>query len=633
MAMVRSIWANPWMAEPTADFREQVRMLPADPEPALSMLRSLAGTDLNLDQLSLLARTIKQRTDAISLLGSSAPFRLTVLGNYTTGFLVEVLPAVALRHGLAMSVVETAYDQLPQETFGEGTTLKTSAPDAVFVALDHRQFGLRGALARAEEADAQVDDALRFLGTLIEALDRDPGAPLILHTFPQTSATLTGSFDAVFPGSLRAQLSRLNAGLRAFCGNQAHYLLDLESLAAQVGLSSWHDARLWQAAKIPYALDAVPLVAEHLCRIAAAIRGKARKSLVFDLDNTLWGGVVGDDGLEGIQISQASATGEAFRAVQAFGLEQRMRGVVLAVCSKNEHDTVLRVFRDHPDMLLREADIAAFQVNWEDKATNLLRIAESLNIGVDSLVFVDDNPAERDRVRQVLPMVAVPELPDDPAAFAPVLWAASYFEAITLSDEDFKRADSYKGNLARVATLSQLGDTEAYLASLEMAAIFAPFDPLGRSRIAQLINKSNQFNLTTRRYTESEVAAIEVDPNRFHLQVRLTDKFGDNGMVSVVIFDKRGNVWECDTWLMSCRVLGRRLEEAILAEVVTAARAEGAEMLSGCYVPSRKNAMVATHFGKLGFAKLGEDSDGKTRWQLCLANYTVPSLPMRIIVQ
>ena len=174
---------------------------------------------------------------------------------------------------------------------------------------------------------------------------------------------------------------------------------------------------------------------------------------------------------------------------------------------------------------------------------------------------------------------------------------------------------------------------EAYLASLEMAAIFAPFNPLGRSRIAQLINKSNQFNLTTRRYTESEVGAIEVDPSRFHLQVRLTDKFGDNGMVSVVIFDKRGKVWECDTWLMSCRVLGRRLEEAILAEVAAAARAEGAELLSGCYVPSSKNAMVAGHFGKLGFAKLGEDSDGKTRWRLILADYRAPSLPMRIIAQ
>ena len=426
-------------------FADRLRTLPEDPESALSLLRSLAGTDLKLDQLNLLARTMKKRSDVVSLLDSSASFRLTVLGNYTISFLVEVLPAVALRHGLSMSVVEAPYDQLPQETFGEGTTLKTSAPDAVFVALDHRQFGITGALGRGEESNARVDDALHFLGSLIEALDRDLGVPLILHTFPQTSATLMGSFDAVFPGSLRAQLARLNAGIRAFCGNHAHYLLELESLAAQVGLSRWHDARLWQAAKIPYALDAVPLIAEHLCRIAAAIRGKARKCLVFDLDNTLWGGVVGDDGLEGIQISQGSATGEAFRAVQAFGLEQRMRGVILAVCSKNEHDTALRVFREHPDMLLREADIAAFQVNWDDKATNLRRIAESLNIGVDSLVFVDDNPAERDRVRQVLPMVAVPELPDDPAEFAPVLWAASYFEAITLSDEDLKRADTYKG--------------------------------------------------------------------------------------------------------------------------------------------------------------------------------------------
>ena len=275
----------------------------------------------------------------------------------------------------------------------------------------------------------------------------------------------------------------------------------------------------------------------------------------------------------------------------------------LAVCSKNEEDAARLPFREHPDMVLREGHIAVFQANWTDKAANLRVIAHALNIGVDALVFLDDNPAERMQVRSALPLVGVPELPDDPAYYPRALAAAGYFEAVAISPEDRERAGYYQANAERAAALSASGDIDSYLASLGMVCAIAPVDALSRARVSQLINKSNQFNLTTRRYSESEVEAAERDPSRHIVQVRLADRFGDNGIVSVIIADKRHQKWEIDTWLMSCRVLGRRVQEAALDHLVTAARISGSHILVGRYRPTPKNRLVADHYGKLGFTR------------------------------
>jgi FkbH-like protein len=282
-------------------------------------------------------------------------------------------------------------------------------------------------------------------------------------------------------------------------------------------------------------------------------------------------------------------------------------------------------------MLLKEEHIAVFVANWQDKANNIREIAATLNIGVDSLVFLDDNPVERGLVREVLPEVSVPEVTEDPADYPGILARAGYFEAVGISAEDLKRADYYQANAERIS-LKKIGNLEEYLASLEMVATISPFDSVGRVRIAQLINKSNQFNLTTRRYTENEVAQMENDPAKFCIQVRLVDRFGDNGMISVIIFDKGEREWRCDTWLMSCRVLGRRVEELVLAHIAEAARAAGAERLIGVYFPTKKNGMVAEHFGKLGFTRTAELPDGGTEWALDLAGYRAPLLPLTIVV-
>ncbi|HXN48850.1 MAG TPA: HAD-IIIC family phosphatase, partial [Bryobacteraceae bacterium] len=411
----------------------------------------------------------------------------------------------------------------------------------------------------------------------------------------------------------------------------ADILFDVAGLAETVGSANWHSPREWNMAKLPFDHSFLPLYADHVCRILAAARGLSRRCLVLDLDNTLWGGVIGDDGLHGIHVGQGDPEGEAYLSFQRYIVLLRQRGVVLAVSSKNEDETARLPFRRHPDMLLREGDFAVFQANWNDKASNIQAIANTLALGLDSFVFVDDNPFERNRVREALPGVAVPEMPEDPAEYARTLSAAGYFEAVTFSQEDLKRAAYYTGNAQRATLERQSGDVNAYLASLEMEIDFRSFDQTSRSRITQLINKSNQFNLTTRRYTEADVAALEADPDVFTLQVRLRDKLGDNGMISVVICRRAEPVvWEIDTWLMSCRVLGRRVEEAVLLELLGHAKRQGTIKLRGVYRPTDRNKLVEEHYARLGFAPTGKGPDGSTVWELDVASASLEPPPLAV---
>ena len=366
-------------------------------------------------------------------------------------------------------------------------------------------------------------------------------------------------------------------------------------------------------------------------RLLGAARGKARKCLVLDLDNTLWGGVIGDDGLTGIVLGNGSPLGEAYLKVQQTALALRERGVVLAVSSKNDDHIARGPFRAHPEMILKEQHVAVFQANWQDKASNLKAIAQTLNIGVDSLVLLDDNPVERAQVREALPEVAVPELPDDPAFYAQTLLAAGYFEAVAFTAEDRERANQYQSNAERAQALGAATDLSSYLTSLQMRAIFSPFDSVGRQRITQLINKSNQFNLTTRRYTESEVLAFEEASSGLTLQVRLIDRFGDNGMISVVVCRADGADWLIDTWLMSCRVLNRSLEQTMLNHLVSRAREAGARALIGEYLRTDRNGMVKDHYARLGFTPL-EVEDHRSLWRLEIDSFVPVGTPIEVVI-
>ena len=380
-------------------------------------------------------------------------------------------------------------------------------------------------------------------------------------------------------------------------------LLDLAWHAAAYGDGLGEPVR-WHQAKQLVSPTLAPLYGEHLARIAAATAGLSRKCLVLDLDNTLWGGVIGDDGIDGIQLGQGSPSGEAFLAFQRYAAQLARRGVILAVCSKNDLHVAEAAFA-HPEMALKRSDIAAFVANWEDKAGNLRRIASMLDIGLDSLVFVDDNPAERDIVRRELPEVAVPELPDDVANYPARIAAAGYFEAVSFTSDDAERGRSYALNAERKAAQSQATDMDGYLRGLQMVLRVNRIGAAELARTTQLINKTNQFNLTTRRYTEAEVERMASNPQAIALALRLEDKFGDNGLISVVLARADAAIEAdellIDSWLMSCRVLGRQVESAVLEVLAEAAAAAGWRALVGEYRPSERNGMVAEHYPRLGF--------------------------------
>ncbi len=625
-----------WLPSPGSDFRRRLRDLQAELDAAAPAsdfehrLIGLATAALDENQLGQLARFTTRLLETGHELPVLPRVRLGLVGDGTLALLAPAIAGSAVRHGLLVEVVEGGYGSAVQEAVDPGSHLHAAKLDMVLIASDARLLGLDQAAERTSEAERKVDAAFAQIRLIAESLRPSVGSQILVQTVVPPVEPLFGSFDRVETGSVFAMVEALNRRITQWAAEGAVVLVDVARLAASIGLERWDEPGHWHASKLSFAPAAVPAYADVVARAIAAVRGKARKCLVLDLDNTLWGGVIGDDGVSGIAIGQGSAAGEAFVAVQRLALELRRRGVVLAVCSKNEDDTARIPFREHPDMLLREEHIAVFQANWTDKAANLRAIAETLNIGVDALVFLDDNPAEREQVRQELPQVAVPELSEDPALYPRMLAAAGYFEAVTFSREDRERAAYYQANAERAASLTASGDIETYLRSLDMVCAIGLVDPVSRPRVAQLINKSNQFNLTTRRYSEAEVAATEADPVRHAIQIRLTDRFGDNGIISVIVADKGREAWEIDTWLMSCRVLGRRVENAVLAHLAAAALADGAKALVGRYIPSPKNKMVADHYAKLGFELVETGAGGETTWRLDLNNFAAPNLPMRV---
>lgn len=594
----------------------------------------LASHALDLNQLTRLAKAIGVARARGQSLEPLVPFRLAVLSNSTIDLIVPALVASAARHGVALEIIQPSYDQVAQEALTPDSTVNRSKPDAVLFALDHRALPLRLSPGDGDASSATVQGVIGYLQTLRDGIKSNSNAVCIFQTFAPPAEALFGSLDRALPGTMRYILSAVNCELADSISGLGDVLFDVAALAETVGLAEWHNPQLWNMAKFSFSDEFIPLYAEHVGRIVAAARGKSRKALILDLDNTVWGGVIGDDGLDGIKLAQGDAIGEAHLAVQRLALELRQRGIVLAVSSKNTDEVAREPFVKHPEMLLKLDHIAVFQANWNDKATNIKAIAEELSLGLDAMVFLDDNPVERGLIRALLPQVAVPELPEEPAYYARTLAAAGYFEAISFASEDLKRAGFYQDNAKRSNLHKQVGGVDAYLASLDMTITFQPFDATGRARIVQLINKSNQYNLTTRRYTDPEVAQAEDDPAVFTLQVRLADVFGDNGMICVVICrPAEVGAWEIDTWLMSCRVLGRKVENMVLLEILEHARAAGIQRLIGAYRPTDRNRLVVDHYAKLGFTKTAEEESGLTRWELSVESTHPESAPMRVVSQ
>jgi len=454
-----------WLPRASGEFSGKLKALGSAAGPVGRELQALALSSLDMNQLTKLAKAIaKARSNSqpgINTLDPLVPFRLALLSNSTIDFIVPALVATAARHGIALDVVQPSYDQVAQEALTPDSQVNSSKPDAVLLALDYRALPLKLSLGDPGAASATVQGVIGYLQALRNGIKANSNAVCIFQTFAPPVETLFGSFDRALPGTLRSLIDGINRELAEFVLGSGDVLLDIAGIAETVGLADWHNTQLWNMGKFSFADEFIPLYADHVGRTVAALRGKSRKALILDLDNTVWGGVIGDDGLEGIKIAQGDATGEAHLAVQRLALDLRQRGIVLAVSSKNTDEVAREPFLKHPEMLLKLDHIAVFQANWNDKATNIQAIAEELNLGLDSMVFLDDNPVERGLVRKLLPQVAVPELPEDPAYYARTLTAAGYFEAVAFATEDLKRAGFYQDNAKRASLQKQVGGVDA----------------------------------------------------------------------------------------------------------------------------------------------------------------------------
>lgn len=552
---------------------------------------------------------------------NTRPVRLAVLGSCTLDHLLPGIRLGGLRRSLHITTLTADFGQYMEPLLNR-SALREQAPDVVLLALDARHV-ISGILPSASpvEAFSYLDTLFNRLHSLWHAA-QDMGATVLHQTALPIFPALLGEAEHLMPGSPAALIAVYNERLRRDAAEAGVLILAADRHAAEDGIATWHDETLWHRAKQDIHPVMAPFYGDLVGRVLAALQGRSAKCLVLDLDNTVWGGVVGDDGVEGIVLGQGSALGEAYSAFQAYAKALSRRGVILAVCSKNDEANALAAFDRHPEMVLQRSDIACFVANWSDKAHNLRFIAETLNIGIDALVFADDNPAERAMIRRELPSVAVPELPDDPAQYIAAIARAGYFEAITVTGEDFQRSEQYQQNIRRSTLADSITDMDGYLVAMDMVGQWSPFRPLDKQRLIQLINKTNQFNLTTYRYTDADVEAAMANRTGATLQFRLLDQFGDNGIVALAILKPTHAVGllEIDTWLMSCRVLKRGVEIVTLELLVSQARGLGAKGLRGRYAPTAKNGMVAGHYAKLGFTQDGTDGEA-TLWRLDLAEY------------
>jgi FkbH-like protein len=609
------------------DFRDDLRAAldQAKPTDALEGLASLAACRLGFLETVQLDRALARL--GLKEAPRFLPVRLAILASSTSDHLPPAIRVAGLRRKLLIDVHAGTYGQYRQDLLDPASTLHRFQPQAVLFSLTAREAIAGIALtATAAEVDNGIARFTAELRSLWRKAREIGDAAVIQQTFIDVSEPVFGGYDRIVPGAPATIIARLNDQVCEAAARDGVLILDVARASQRDGIDAWFDVGRWLQGKLEIAPQAAPLYGDLAARILAALWGLSKKCLVLDLDNTLWGGVIGDDGLDGIVLGEGSAAGEAHLALQRYAKQLKNRGVILAVCSKNDAKIAEVAFRDHPEMVLRRSDIAAFQANWDDKAQNLKAIASRLNIGVDSLVFVDDNPVERARVRQSLPMVAVPEMPDDPAHYVRSLADAGYFEAVAFTADDRSRAEQYAANAEREALLETAESMDDFLRGLKMSAVYGPFTAVDHARVVQLINKTNQFNTTTRRYAGHEIARVMEDPKAVTLQFRLLDRAGDNGLVSTMILRPTradDEVLEIENWVMSCRVFGRELEFEAMNIAVDAARERGVRALVADYIPTAKNDVISKLYPSLGFTEVAQPASAKgtTRWRLHLADY------------
>ena len=582
---------------------------------ALATLRLLAEQGTDPTKLVSAARALDRIPDTEFNDQKYEDLRIGFLSGYTVDFIVDLTRICLLPYGIRARVHKADYGLYEQVIMEKNAELVEFRPDFIHLGVGTEHI-------RHHE---QVELEVRRWRRLWEIANSAFGCSVIQDTFVEPAERVFGNYEIKTPISTTHYVRKLNAMMSESAPSFVHFN-DVDYLAAFHGRGRWRDWKLYDLSKSPVSYENLVPLSRSLASVFAAALGRSRKCLVLDLDNTLWGGVIGDLGPEGVAIGQGSPDGEAYLRLQRFILDLKKRGVILAVCSKNDDLIAREPFLTRQDMAIKLDDISCFVANWNPKPNNLKLIAQDLNIGLDALVLLDDNPVERHIVRQCLPEVGIVDLPEDPSEFTSVLASTRFFETVSLTREDLERTSLYRANRERQGALTSAdsADSEAnygkVLESLDMELIVRPFDADNLPRITQLINKTNQFNLTTRRYTDAQATARMTDPEVVTLQARLLDRFGDNGLISVIIALPEKKALSIDSWLMSCRVLKRGVETALFQELVRMAQARGFRAIHGDYIPTAKNSMVKRLYSDLGFGLVKQQSDGRSSWQFDLTD-------------
>ena len=531
--------------------------------------------------------------------------RIALAGDTATQLLSTAIRGVGAERGYNVNLFESEYNQVEQQLLIPNSDLHKFDAEFIVVFQSTHKLGEHHSLLSAEKQMALADDRLSFLASICEnpALG---GKKIIYFNYPEIGDTVFGSYANKVESSFTYQVRKLNYELMRLSEKyQNLFICDIAELQNKFGRDKMFATNTYANTEMVLRMEVLPYVASRVMDIICAIKGQFKKCLILDLDNTLWGGVIGDDGIEGIELGHGLGTGKMFTEFQMWIKKLKQRGIIICVASKNNEETAKEPFEKHPDMVLKLEDIAVFQANWDTKVDNIRTIQQILNIGFDSMVFLDDNPFERNIVRDNIPGITVPELPENPEDYLEYLYSLNLFETASYSNLDKDRTKQYQVEAQRVSLSKSFTNEADFLKSLNVVSVVSGFTKFNIPRVAQLSQRSNQFNLRTVRYTDADVEALANDPNVIDLSFTLEDKFGDNGLIAVVVMKPHDKeTLFVDTWFMSCRVLKRGMENFTLNTMVEAAKARGYKRIIGEYLPTPKNAMVAEHFPLLGFIKI-----------------------------
>ncbi|SKB87331.1 HAD-superfamily phosphatase, subfamily IIIC/FkbH-like domain-containing protein [Lachnospiraceae bacterium] len=548
------------------------------------------------------------------------PLKIAILGGETTNDIKNILELFLLNNKIKPEFYESEYNMYYEDAMFPNPELESFAPELIFFCTCNRNISEYPVIEDSKEAvENKLNGTFERFRAMWDQVAEKYRCPIIQNNFEPPFYRLLGNRDSWDIHGRTNFINRLNQLFAEYAASHENfYIHDINYEASVIGLSNWSDTSYWHMYKYGVSVPAIPYFSFNVANIIKSFMGRNKKVLMLDMDNTLWGGVIGDDGADNIEIGQETAMSQVYSEFQSYAKSLKSLGVLLAVNSKNDHDTAIKGL-ERPDSILHPDDFVNMKINWEPKSRNLVNAASELNLLPESFVFADDNPAEREIIRQEVAGASVPEIGDRPEHYIEILDRSGFFEVTNLSADDLKRNEMYKANAERSAAQASFQNYDDYLKSLEMDGEIQSFIPAYMARIAQLTNKSNQFNLTTKRYTQSEIEAAAGDDSYITLYGKLKDKFGDNGVVSVVIGNVKDDECHIDLWIMSCRVLKRQMENSMMDALYKECSSRGLKKIVGYYYPTAKNNMVREFYAERGFEKISEDPDGNTVWEFDLS--------------